>query len=216
MTDLDKEMQSIERLEAEIKATQAAYDAGNIIFTEIHKAARAHLAAQRQGGDAGGMPEQDDPEVMYLEPRCCADPNTGRQWCQDEVWADNCEDGKRGVKYIRADLTHPPAVTGDKGALDACERIENQAVMVYTSEEYDYLCEYLEIIRAALSAQGGVPGDVVEKVEAALELAIGYPALVARGVGKMPILKDRAADDCRIISEALTLLQPYLNNGRGE
>lgn len=38
-----------DKLAAEIEATQAAYDAGNIIFAEIHKAARSHLTAQRAG-----------------------------------------------------------------------------------------------------------------------------------------------------------------------
>lgn len=46
----------------------------------------------------------------------------------------------------------------------------------------------------------------LEKIATALELAIGYPALVAKGVGNMPILKDRAQDDCRIIGEALAIL----------
>ena len=42
--------EELDKLEAEIKATQAAYESGDIIFKETHKAARAHLAAQRQGG----------------------------------------------------------------------------------------------------------------------------------------------------------------------
>lgn len=43
--------EELDKLEAEIKATQAAYEAGDIIFKETHKAARAYLAAQRQMSD---------------------------------------------------------------------------------------------------------------------------------------------------------------------
>ena len=43
----------------------------------------------------------------------------------------------------------------------------------------------------------------MERMERALEIAAGYAALVASGVGTLPITKERAASDCQIISEAL-------------
>lgn len=42
-----------------------------------------------------------------------------------------------------------------------------------------------------------------EAMEKALEISIGYVALVADGVGKMPILKDRAKSDLEILSKAV-------------
>jgi len=46
----------------------------------------------------------------------------------------------------------------------------------------------------------------LDEIEAALEIAIGYPALVAGGVGNMPISRGRASSDA-VISQALTALQ---------
>lgn len=47
-----------------------------------------------------------DPEVIYLEPACCADTGpggVGRTWAEDQPW-EKCEDGDVPTKYIRADL----------------------------------------------------------------------------------------------------------------
>jgi len=48
-----------------------------------------------------------DPDRIWLEPNCCADPVTGRQWAQDNPWPNGdceltCE--ATGVEYLRADL----------------------------------------------------------------------------------------------------------------
>ncbi len=55
----------------------------------------------------------------------------------------------------------------------------------------------------------------VDAVIAALEMAIGYPALVAKGIGNMPILKDRAKDDCRILGESIQMLESIKNTPNG-
>jgi hypothetical protein len=43
-------------------------------------------------------------KTIWLEPTCMAcEYTTDRQWCQDNVWADGCEDcGSMPVKYILA------------------------------------------------------------------------------------------------------------------
>jgi hypothetical protein len=48
----------------------------------------------------------DNPKMIYLAPQCCADPNEGRLWCQDDVWECECgvEAPHRGIKYVRADV----------------------------------------------------------------------------------------------------------------
>ena len=48
-----------------------------------------------------------DPDVIWLEPSCCADPIHGRQWCEDDAFPV-CENGCKPVKYIRADLAASP------------------------------------------------------------------------------------------------------------
>lgn len=44
-----------------------------------------------------------DPKEIYLQPECCADPETGRLWCEDPD-PEDCEDGKHWARYVRADL----------------------------------------------------------------------------------------------------------------
>jgi hypothetical protein len=54
--------------------------------------------------------------------------------------------------------------------------------------------------------------DVIE----ALEISVGYVALVADGTGKMPILKSRAEKDCEILGLALTRLRAFVDAVTGE
>jgi hypothetical protein len=49
-----------------------------------------------------------DPEAIYLQPECCADPSVGRLWCEDDAPVD-CEEGKPWTKYVRADLAEQQA-----------------------------------------------------------------------------------------------------------
>lgn len=44
-----------------------------------------------------------DPTVIFLQPACCADPDTGRLWCEDADPVD-CPDGERWTPYVRGDL----------------------------------------------------------------------------------------------------------------
>lgn len=42
----------------------------------------------------------DEHRTIYLQPRCCVDPNEGRQWCEHDVWpCDDCEHGASGIAY---------------------------------------------------------------------------------------------------------------------
>jgi hypothetical protein len=44
-----------------------------------------------------------DHEYIWLQPECCAEDDTGRQWCQDgDVW-DDCDNHSEPTKYVRAD-----------------------------------------------------------------------------------------------------------------
>lgn len=49
-----------------------------------------------------------DPEVIWLEPACCADPAHGRMWATDNPFPE-CDDGVQPAKYIRADLAAAPS-----------------------------------------------------------------------------------------------------------
>ena len=46
---------------------------------------------------------ESDPDRIYLQPECCADPYNGRQWCDSDMW-EPCEDGVKTAQYIRADI----------------------------------------------------------------------------------------------------------------
>ena len=52
---------------------------------------------------AGVAPTSDDPEVIYLEQRCCTDTIDGRRWTTDTLCFE-CDDDVAPTKYIRADL----------------------------------------------------------------------------------------------------------------
>lgn len=42
------------------------------------------------------------PKEIFLQPECCADPDVGRLWCEDDAPID-CEDGNPWTRYVRAD-----------------------------------------------------------------------------------------------------------------
>jgi hypothetical protein len=44
-----------------------------------------------------------DPTEIFLQPECCADPDAGRLWCEDDAPVD-CEDDVPWTRYVRADL----------------------------------------------------------------------------------------------------------------
>jgi Rps23 Pro-64 3,4-dihydroxylase Tpa1-like proline 4-hydroxylase len=44
------------------------------------------------------MSEYND---IYLEPECCADPETGQMWCQDPI--NECDEGVEWTHYILGD-----------------------------------------------------------------------------------------------------------------
>ena len=43
-----------------------------------------------------------DLKRIYLQPECCADPDTGRMWCENPD-PESCEDGNHWTEYVRAD-----------------------------------------------------------------------------------------------------------------
>lgn len=42
-----------------------------------------------------------DYERIYLQPECCADPDVGRLWCQDNE-PQSCPDGEKWTPYVLA------------------------------------------------------------------------------------------------------------------
>lgn len=42
-----------------------------------------------------------NPENIYLQPECCADPDIGRVWCEHDS-PEDCEDGKPWAHYVIA------------------------------------------------------------------------------------------------------------------
>lgn len=186
--------------------------------------ARAHLAAQRQGGDAEKI-ERDltlygvsfaqvgkriDPKDVYIAtPAVTGDrgaldaaPHTVVEVTQDQLDAIG-----RGLPECRASWQ----AEDRKAALKVIEAAQFQEGDLDVGVPSIYIAALLEnerdaIRTALLSAQGGVPGDVVEKVAAVLrKYAADEAECHVRGMTHVP----------KCASEALPLLQPYLNNGRG-
>ncbi|MFA7333375.1 MAG: hypothetical protein WC130_03680 [Kiritimatiellia bacterium] len=197
---------------------------------------RAHLAAQRQGGDAddelfnllADIARHKDamPEAPYKT----ADMETWshkKQSLVSRVWETvNWTRYHPTRETVRKALkSHPPAVTGDRGALEALDRITSDAMYGIGSDDHELMnpesyskafnthCDDVKTVRAALlSAQAGVPGDVVEKVYQALRDArITFMALKYH----LEDDKDIRHEVYEKNKEAIELCEPYLNNGRG-
>lgn len=166
------------------------------------RAVVTHLAAQRQGGDAGGMPERIWINDEYL-PGC---------YQKRPAWPGSGKD----VQYIRADLAHPPAVTGDRGALDAVDVVFGYiARTTINGKLHPELFNAAQTIRTAiLSAQAGVPGDVVEKVKnMAKQATVAEMQLKSvESEGDFEYAYDCMVTEARQI---LALLSPYLNTNEG-
>jgi hypothetical protein len=47
-----------------------------------------------------------DHETIWLQAKCREYGINGREWCQDDVWGDDCGcgEGHKPTKYVRADL----------------------------------------------------------------------------------------------------------------
>ena len=45
-----------------------------------------------------------DYDRIWLEPACCADPETGRTWADEPRPADPCEHDAPWTEYVRADI----------------------------------------------------------------------------------------------------------------
>lgn len=56
--------------------------------------------------------------------------------------------------------------------------------------------------------------EAVKVIREALEISMGYTALVANGIGNMPILKARAQSDCAILEGALEALDSIAGGWR--
>ena len=62
-----------------------------------------------------------DPDVIYLAPKCCADPDLGRCWAVDDEWpvepGDEHDGHQPATRYVRADI-----VREQRELIDACQR----------------------------------------------------------------------------------------------
>lgn len=56
-----------------------------------------------------------DPERIYLQPECCATPDVGRLWCEDDEPVE-CEEGRPWTEYVRADLAGDPVLAASVAA----------------------------------------------------------------------------------------------------
>jgi hypothetical protein len=45
----------------------------------------------------------NDHERIFLQPDCCADPDTGRLWCEDPS-PEDCDQGAPWTEYVRRDI----------------------------------------------------------------------------------------------------------------
>lgn len=104
------------------------------------------------------MTEHQGPERIWLEPDCCADPATGRMWCEDNVWpTGDCPDDTPAVEYIRADLAAASLAAMEKREEELIEALRPfaNAADCYVYEDYSGALERARDCLTALQAKGG-------------------------------------------------------------
>jgi hypothetical protein len=74
-----------------------------------------------------------DPTVIYLQPECCADPDTGRLWCEDDAPVD-CEEGAPWTKYVLAADAQAAVDAVIKAALDYVANMADRRVRKYEDD----------------------------------------------------------------------------------
>jgi len=93
----------------------------------------------------------------------------------------------------------------DMNVVDILQTIDN-ALNVTIGARSTIHPTRLKKIRAHIANQAAelsLKDKRIEELENACEIAIGYTSMVAHGLKKIPILKDRAKSDTEIITKAL-------------
>lgn len=92
-----------------------------------------------------------DPERIWLEPECCAEPGVGRTWCHVNEWtccpAGEC-DAPKPIEYVRADLV---------AAREAAAAEEMRAAY----------CTALNTLNCVIHEEDNDPPDVAHAIEIA-------------------------------------------------
>ena len=113
---------------------------------------------------------RDGPDIIWLEPSCCADPSHGRQWCEDDAFPV-CEDGHEPVKYIRADLAASPqeaVPTKREAALADLAKLDGETMDLAASPQGEGSSAHPAPIKPS-SDTGELRERVTQIIEAAIE-----------------------------------------------
>ena len=118
---------------------------------------------------AGVAPTSDDPEVIYLEQRCCTDTIDGRRWTTDTLCFE-CDDDVAPTKYIRADLVRELAEEVKRLRAEN-ERLCGALKFYARHEHWMAVHESPDCPQKLLIANGSMmkPGNGWEEAEAALK-----------------------------------------------
>lgn len=86
------------------------------VFARLSRAADSSVMHEPEFAPKGAEANTIDPAEIYLQPECCADSEMGRLWCEHDA-PEECDEGARWTRYVRAD-THPaPAKVPDGSEL---------------------------------------------------------------------------------------------------
>lgn len=84
---------------------------------------------------------QAGPETIFLQPECCVDwSGEGRQWCEHDVWGDDCEDHSPAVEYVRKDIAnaHREAAVKEAALSSSQPDLVEQFERIITTWAYAY------------------------------------------------------------------------------
>ena len=80
-------------------------------------------------GDAHSTPAMSDPDRIWLEPACCADPYNGRNWADEPEPGDPCDEGVPWTEYIRADVAGSLHERAEKAERERDEALRGRHIL---------------------------------------------------------------------------------------
>lgn len=139
------------------------------------------------------------PENIFLQPDCCVDwANEGRQWCEHDVWSDDCPEHSPATEYVRADLARQQAIAQHEGDSRAKHLADTRAKMIpgdrntvpHEGDEKPLLADWhyidlFRVIRDAGKSDRAKARAASEYVAGEMARPASTPATPAQSLGEM-------------------------------
>lgn len=134
---------------------------------------------------------------IYLQPECCADPDMGRLWCQDDE-PETCPDGEKWTPYVLASELDQKQADLDRALARVAELKASVTELIqHYSETWD-----LPILqRAEVARDGATDAFILRKQAEAVEAFVAkFPRLTKEGrdaLGDFMVARETLQRECQ-------------------